>query len=169
MKKMSILVAAFALSISYSIPSFADEGLNAPAVAESTVSIGMPQTTLPADPDVIPSVSNEDFISGAVKSVGTLLTEVGTKEGWAKWMAIALVALQLFFRLLGTPMFGTVWNRLAPNGRFIVVAVTSLAIFILTQMQLGIGFGSAAFSSLALVAVVDYVRKYYERFIEKKA
>lgn len=130
---------------------------------------GPADSVLPADPDVIPAVSNESFFSSLVDGVGKLIKEVGSKEGWAKVIAIALVLLQLFYKLLGTPLFASVWSKLKPNVRFIVVAVTSFATFLLTQLSMGISFGAAALSSVALIALVDYVRKYYERFIEKKA
>ena len=135
------------------------------AVQEQSVAVS---SVLPADPDVVPQVTTEDFVMGAVAKVSQLVGEVSTKQGWAKAVAIALVALQLFYRLLGTPIFLGVWNRWQPNTRFLVVAVTSFATYLLTQMNMGMSFAGAALSSVALIGIVDYIHKYYERFIEKK-
>nr|BFD58918.1 hypothetical protein CKG001_10250 [Bdellovibrio sp. CKG001] len=170
MKKVLILTTVLLSCTMLTTPAFATEEIVAPAKIEATATIGMPETTpvFPADPEVIPEVSNDGFISSAVKTVGALITEVGTKEGWAKTIAIALAVLQLFYKFLGTPMAAGLWGKLAPNQRFITVAITSFATFLLTQLSMGVSFAAAALSSVFLIAVVDYFRKYYERFVEVK-
>lgn len=108
----------------------------------------------------VPAVTNSDFIDFLLKSIGGL-------RG-AQTLTIVAVCLQAVFKLLGTPIFGSVWSKLQPNVKFIVVALLSIASLIVAQLQLGISIGMALMHATVVTALMNYVYNYYERFIEKK-
>lgn len=112
-------------------------------------------------PVPIPETSNTDFIELLLKSIG------GMKG--AKTLAIVALVLQLLFKLLGTPLFGSIWTKLAPNVKFIVVSILSIASLVIAQIQVGLTPAAAILHGTVVTALMNYAFTYYERFVEKKA
>lgn len=113
-------------------------------------------------PVPVPEVTNAEFFESLLKAIG------GAKG--ASTLAIVAAALQVLFKLLGTPLFSGVWKKLEPKVKFLIVAVLSIGtmttgLMIASAMPLG----AALLHSTVVTAIMNYAYKYYELYIEKKA
>ena len=86
-------------------------------------------------PVVIPSVTNTQFIEALLISMGGL-------KG-ASTLAVIATALQLIFKALGTPMFGSLFNKLEAQVKFIIVGLLSIASLAVAQMVTGVDLVTA--------------------------
>ena len=113
-------------------------------------------------PVTIPEVANTAFFEA-------LLAAIGGIKGASTLTSVGVV-LKLLFKLLGTPMIASIFNKLEAKPKFIIVGVLSIASLTVAEMQVaGVSVGVALLHGAVVTAIMNYVYRFYELFIEKKS
>lgn len=110
---------------------------------------------LPADPTTVQDV---------IGAIGDL---IGVAAGpAATTLAIVAAAAQLLSKFVLSPLWEGL--KLDPKFKFVVFAISSLALAIVPLMVQGASFFSALTTGSVLLLVMQYGHRIYELFVEKK-